>query len=121
MALPSSDDELLLLYNPRCSKSRATLALLEDRGVDFTVREYLTDPLSEAELETLSARLGKPVREFVRVKEKEFAASGCTSDSADADLVAAIAANPSLMERPILVRGDRAAIGRPPEDVLALL
>jgi arsenate reductase len=121
MALPSSDDELLLLHNPRCSKSRATRALLEERGVDFTLREYLVEPLSEAELETLAARLGKPVAAFVRVKETEFATSGCTADSADADLIAAMAANPILMERPILVRGDRAAIGRPPEDVLELL
>ena len=55
------------------------------------------------------------------MKETEFATSGCTADSADADLLAAMAANPILMERPILVRGDRAAIGRPPEDVLELL
>ena len=121
MALPSSDDEMLLLHNPRCSKSRATLALLEERGVQFTLREYLADPLSEAELETLAGRLGVPVAAFVRVQEKEFAASGCSADSADAELLAAMAANPILMERPILVRGDRAAIGRPPEDVLALL
>jgi arsenate reductase len=121
MPLPGSDDKLLLLHNPRCSKSRATLALLEERGVDFDVREYLSDPLSEAELLDLGSRLGRPVAGFVRKQEKEFAASGCSGESDDAALARAMAANPILMERPVLVRGDRAAIGRPPENVLELL
>lgn len=121
MSLPSSSEELMLLHNPRCSKSRATLALLEQRGVDFRVREYLDDPLSADELRSLSQRLGRPVRTWVRAQEKEFAECGCTRLSSDEDLIAAIVAQPILMERPILVRGDRAAIGRPPLDVLSLL
>ena len=63
MTLPASDDEILLLHNPRCSKSRATEALLQERGLTFTVRAYLDDPLDRDELSELQARLGRPARE----------------------------------------------------------
>jgi len=121
MALPESDDDILLLHNPCCSKSRATLALLEERGVDFEVRAYLEDPLSKEELASLAERLGRPPSGFVRAKEAAFAAAGCGPDSGDDEILEAMARAPVLMERPILVRGRRAAIGRPPEDVLGLL
>lgn len=121
MALPESDEELLLLHNPRCSKSRATLALLEERGVSFEVREYLADPLTRAELVSLGERLGRPASGFVRAKESAFAEAGCGPDSSDDEILEAMVASPMLMERPVLVRGARAAIGRPPEDVLELL
>jgi arsenate reductase len=121
MALPSSADELLLLHNPKCSKSRATLALLEDRGAVFATRLYLEDPLDVDELRELGRRLGRAPIEFTRTKQSEFETAGL-SKSADAEaILSAMAAHPILMERPVLVRGDRAAIGRPPEDVLALL
>jgi arsenate reductase len=129
--LPTSDDELLLLHNPRCSKSRAALALLEDallkdslpedKGVSFEVRTYLEDPLSADELRSLGERLGKRASEFVRRKESAFAEAGCRADSSDDEILEAMAQSPILMERPILVRGTRAAIGRPPEDVLKLV
>jgi arsenate reductase len=129
--LPTSDDELLLLHNPRCSKSRAALALLEDallkdslpedKGVSFEVRTYLEDPLSADELRSLGERLGKRASEFVRRKETAFAEAGCSADSSDDEILEAMAQRPILMERPILVRGTRAAIGRPPEDVLKLV
>jgi arsenate reductase len=121
MTLPDSDDTMLLLHNPRCSKSRATLALLEERGATFEVRPYLDDPLTPDELRSLAARLGKPPAEWVRSKEKQFTESGLTAASSEDELIAGIAAHPILMERPILVRGDRAVVGRPPEDVLSLL
>jgi len=121
MALPTSDDSLVLLHNPRCSKSRATKALLEERGVAFEERLYLDAPLGREELEDLAARLGKPANEWVRRGEGAFAEAGLDqSASADA-ILDAMAAHPILMERPILVRGQKAAIGRPPEEVLALL
>ena len=66
MALPGSDDEILLLHNPKCSKSRATLALLEERGARFSTRLYLEDPLDRAELRELARRLGRPALEFTR-------------------------------------------------------
>lgn len=121
MALPDSDDQLLLLHNPRCSKSRATLALLEERGASFEVRLYLEDPLSRDELASLGERLGRPPSGFVRAKESAYAEAGCGSGSSDDEILAAIAGAPILLERPILLRGRRAAIGRPPEAVLALL
>jgi arsenate reductase len=121
MTLPGTGDPLLLLHNPGCSKSRATLTLLEEKGARFRVREYLEDPLSREELESLAARLGRSASGFVRGKESAFAESGCDADSNDAAILDAMAAAPILMERPILVRADRAVIGRPPEDVLVLL
>jgi arsenate reductase len=121
MPLPDSDDQLLLLHNPRCSKSRATLALLEEQGVDFEVREYLQDPLSRGELVSLAERLGRPASGFVRKGESAFAEAGLDAKSSDDEILDAMAASPVLMERPILVRGSRAAIGRPPEAVLELL
>jgi arsenate reductase len=121
MSLPESEDEIVLLHNPRCSKSRATLALLEERGVDVAVRTYLEDPLSRDEIVELGRRLGLPVAAFTRKKQAEFAEAGLDDSSSEDELVGAMASTPILMERPILLRGKRAAIGRPPEDVLALL
>jgi len=120
-SLPASDDELLILHNPRCSKSRATLALLQERGAAVAVREYLKDPLTRRELADLAGRLGRPASGFVRRKEAAFAEAGLDAKSSDDAILDAMAAAPVLMERPILVRGRRAAIGRPPEDVLQLL
>jgi len=110
----------MLLHNPRCSKSRATYALLEEKGAVFTVREYLNDPLSAAELEELGKRLGKATSEFVRAGESVYKESGLAG-SGDDELRNAMAESPILMERPVLVSADRAAIGRPPENVLELL
>ncbi|MBW2241163.1 MAG: arsenate reductase family protein [Deltaproteobacteria bacterium] len=121
MSFPTSDDELLLLHNSRCSKCRASKALLEERGVAFSERFYLDEPLSKEELEELATRLGKPATEWVRRKEDAFAVAGLTDDSNADAILDAMAAHPILVERPILVRGQRAVIGRPPEDILDLL
>lgn len=121
MGLPNSAGEIVLLHNPLCSKSRATLALLQDRGADFVIREYLEDPLSAEELADLRGRLGRPVSDWLRPKEDPFVASGVARDASDDALIAVIAKHPICMERPIVVRGEQARVGRPPEDVLALL
>ncbi len=121
MALPTDNDAILILHNARCSKSRATLAILEERGIRFEERRYLEDPLSREELEDLQKRLDLPVREWTRQGEGEFATAGISGQSRDGAWFDAIAANPILMERPIVVRGDRAIIGRPPTNVLTLL
>ena len=121
MSLPSSGDEILLLHNPKCSKSRATRALLEERGVDFATRLYLEDPLSKAELEDLAKRLARRPIDFARTGQAEFAAAGVTRESSDAQILEAMVSAPILMERPIVIRGARAAIGRPPEQVLEIL
>jgi arsenate reductase len=121
MQLPSSRDEILILHNPKCSKSRATLALLEESGVEFGKRLYLEHPLGREELLDLGRRLGKAMLAFTRTKQSEFAEAGLTQDSPESAVLDAVVAMPILMERPIVIRGDRAAIGRPPEEVLALL
>nr|WP_256474197.1 arsenate reductase (glutaredoxin) [Lutimaribacter sp. EGI FJ00013] len=110
----------MLWHNPRCSKSRAALALLEERG-PVELRRYLEDAPDEAELRRVHALLDRPVIEMVRRKEPEFKAAGLCPEADDAALFAAMAAHPKLIERPIAITGDRAVIGRPPEAVLDLL
>ena len=107
-------------HNPRCSKSRQTLALLEDEGVQAEIRIYLQDPPTEAELRDVMNRLGVTARSIVRSGEKTFKELGL-KDAEDDAILAAMAAHPILIERPIVINGDKAAIGRPPEDVLAIL
>lgn len=109
-----------LYHNPRCSKSRQALALLEEEGVELEVVRYLDDPPTRAELAALATKLGE-VGPMVRRKEAVFKEKYAGKDLGDAELLDAIAADPILMERPLAVAGDRAVIGRPPEKVLELL
>jgi arsenate reductase len=120
MRLPD-DDTLVLLHNPRCSKSRAAHALLCERGVAFSPRLYLEDPLDREELAALRERLGRPAAEWVRSGEAAYAAAGLDAGSSDAAILDAMAAHPILVERPILVRGARAVVGRPTERILELI
>lgn len=109
-------------HNPRCSKSRQTLDLLKSKGVEPTVREYLKEPPSRAEIEKLLALVGGDARELIRDGEAEFKALKLRkADLTKAQIVDAIAAHPVLLQRPIVVKGKHAAIGRPPEAVLPLL
>lgn len=120
--LTRSDEEWLLLHNPRCSKSRAARALLEARGIPFRERRYLDEPLSLDELRGLAARLGRPARDWARRGEPAWQDAGLADGAAtDDQVLAAMALHPILIERPILVRGPRAVVGRPPERVLDLL
>ncbi|WP_299922821.1 arsenate reductase (glutaredoxin) [uncultured Pelagimonas sp.] len=112
---------MILWHNPRCSKSRQTLALLEEKGVIPEIRKYLEDAPSLDELKAAQAALGLPVIEMMRVKEAAFKDMGLSKDSDDAVLLQAMADQPKLIERPILFAGDKAAIGRPPEQVLTVL
>lgn len=107
-------------HNPRCSTSRATLALLEAQGITPRVRLYLQDPPDETELRAALAALGQPARALVRQKEPAFRDAGLTPASDEDDLIAAMAAHPILIERPLVLHDGRAALGRPPEAVLAL-
>ncbi|NKX44590.1 arsenate reductase (glutaredoxin) [Roseicyclus persicicus] len=111
---------LTLWHNPRCGKSRAALALLEDRGITPEIRLYLKDPPAEAEILDLLHKLQLPAGALVRRKEPVFRDEGLAGAD-DIALVAAMARHPILIERPILVAGNRAAIGRPPEAILDLL
>ena len=112
---------LPIWHNPRCSKSRQTLALLRERGLAPRIRRYLEVPPTEAELRDALARLDLPAIGLVRIKEVRFRDLGLSDDSDPATLVAAMAANPILIERPVVFNGDRAAIGRPPKAVLDIL
>ena len=109
-------------HNPRCSKSRQTLELLNKKGVEPTIREYLKDPPSKVEVEKLIDMVGGDLGELVRDGEAEFKALGKKKAEMNrADIAKAIAAHPILLQRPIVVAGKKAAIGRPPEAVLPLL
>ncbi|MDE2155559.1 MAG: arsenate reductase (glutaredoxin) [Xanthomonadaceae bacterium] len=111
-----------IYHNPRCSKSRATLALLEGRGGATEVIDYLQTPPSAAELAGLLQQLGMPARGLLRTGEAEYRTLGLDDPTLDdAALIAAMAAYPKLIERPIVVANGKAAIGRPPEAVLAIL
>jgi len=119
--LPRTDGELLLLHNPRCSKSRAAVALLEERGVPFSVRRYLEEPLSREELDDLRRRLERPAGQWARVREASAREAGLDAGAADDAWLELMAREPAVMERPILVRGRRAVVGRPTEALLELL
>lgn len=114
--------QVTVYHNPRCSKSRATLALVQERGIEPEVVEYLKSPPDRATLRGLVDALARPARDLVRTGQDEWKALGLDIDTADDDtLIGAIADQPVLLERPIVVVGTRARIGRPPEDVLEIL
>jgi arsenate reductase len=108
-------------HNPRCSKSRQGLALLQERGAEVELRRYLEDAPSVAELRAMLAQLGGTPIEMMRPGEARFKELGLTRESDPETLIAAMADNPILIERPIAIAGNRAVIGRPPEALLTLL
>lgn len=111
----------LFLHNPRCSKSRAALELVRDAGVELPVREYLQDPLSIDELRRIVRLLGVRPIDIVRRGEPQYAALALSDATPDDDVLQAMAEHPILIERPIVVRGGRAVVGRPPEKVREVL
>ena len=110
-----------IYHNPRCSKSRNTLALLEENGVSPEIVLYLETKPDVAEIKSLLAMLGMSAGELLRRGEQAYKACGLGRDSSDEDILAAMAEHPKLIERPIVVKGDKAVLGRPPENVLALI
>lgn len=111
-----------IYHNNRCSKSRATLALLEQHGGDIEVINYLDNPPSAGELSQLLKQLGMTARQLIRSSEAEYQTLGLDDPSLDENaLIAAMVAHPRLIERPIVVANGKAALGRPPEAVLAIL
>ena len=112
---------ITIYHNPRCSKSRNTLALLEENGVTPKVVLYLETPPGAGEIKELLKKLGMRAGELVRRGEDDYKAAGLDRESSDAEIVRAMARYPKLIERPIVVKGSRAVLGRPPENVLALL
>lgn len=111
-----------IYHNPRCSKSRQTLALLQENGVEPDIIHYLDTPPDAAALKGLLGKLGLKPRELMRRKEAAYKENGLNDETLDEDaLIAAMVANPILIERPIVVNGAKAALGRPPEQVLDIL
>jgi arsenate reductase len=109
-----------IYHNPRCNTSRKTLALLREKGVEPEIVEYLKTPYTAAQLKQLLAQLGIPAKALVRRKEAAAAGVDPASLSEDA-LIQAMAEHPIIVERPIVVSGGKAALGRPPEKVLEVL
>lgn len=111
---------LTIYHNPRCSKSRQTLALIEEASAPVTIVEYLKTPLDESEIKRLLSLLSLMPIEMMRTKEAEFKEQNLKGASDEA-LIQAMVNTPKLIERPIITCGDKAVIGRPPENVLTLI
>ena len=111
-----------ILHNPRCSKSRATLALLQERGIEPEIVHYLDSPPSVTELRSILKMLGLPARELMRKGENEYTTLGLDDPGLSGEeLIKAMVSHPKLIERPIVLANRKAAIGRPPEAVLEIL
>lgn len=111
-----------IYHNPRCSKSRQTLSLLEQAGIKAEIVLYLDNTPNVSELEDLVSKLGISTRDLLRKGEEEYKACGLSNpDLSEQDLLKAMCQHPRLIERPIVVADDRAVLGRPPENVLNLI
>ena len=111
-----------IYHNPRCSKSRQTLALLEERGIEPEMVLYLETPPDAKALKEVLQKLGISARQLLRKGEDAYKENNLADDSLSEDqLIDAMVANPKLIERPIVINGDKAALGRPPEQVLDIL
>lgn len=112
---------ITIWHNPRCSKSRAALALLEENGVSPIEIKYLETPPSKADIITILAALNMEAKDIVRKGEAVYKSLNLSSNSTDENLLDALVKNPILIERPIVISENSAVIGRPPENVLSLL
>jgi arsenate reductase len=112
---------VVIYHNPRCSKSRQTLALLHERGIEPEIVLYLEHPPSAARVKELVGLLGVEPHAILRTKEAPYKELGLSKQSSLAEVAKAVAAHPLLLERPIVVAGKRARFGRPPEAVLEIL
>lgn len=114
--------KVTIYHNPRCSKSRATLQLLKDKGIEPEIIEYLNTPPDKATLNEILHMLGMEPRDLMRKNETPYKQAGLNDESLDRDrLIEGMLEHPILIERPIVVANGKAAIGRPPEKVLELL
>lgn len=112
---------ITIYHNPRCRKSREALQLLEVSGVPFRVVDYQKEPLSPEDLEVLLRKLGIPAEALLRKQEALWKEQYRGQTLTEAELIGLMVTHPRLMERPVLVRGERALIGRPPEKILELI
>jgi arsenate reductase len=113
--------EITIYHNPRCGKSRATLALIEERGLTPRIVEYLKTPPTRTELKAILDKLGMKPEQLVRKGEDVYKAEYGGKTLTDAQWIDAMVKHPVLIERPIVIRGNRAVLGRPPENVKTIL
>ena len=114
--------DLIIYHNSRCSKSRQTLQIIKDHGIKPTIVEYLKTPLNKFDLENISRLLNKRPKDFVRKNEADFKENNIKNIiENDAGLINEMVKFPKIIERPIVIYKNKAAIGRPPENVLGLL
>lgn len=114
-------EKIILYHNNRCSKSRGALEILREQGLEPEIRYYLTDPLSAAALQSLLKKLGIKAEELVRKSEDLYKQEYRDRKLTNAEWIKILAANPVLIERPIVEKGDKAIIARPPEKALEIL
>ncbi len=114
--------KITIYHNPRCSKSRQSLQLLQEQGIEPTIVEYLQTPPSKSKLQALLTLLDMEPRELMRTNEAEYKENHLADTTlSKAQLIDAMIAHPKLIQRPIIVNGDKAVIGRPPENILEIL
>ncbi len=113
---------VIIWHNPRCSKSRSGLALVEGEGIEPTIVRYLEEPPTAEELDRVLKLLDMAPRDLMRRKEAIYKELGLNDENLTrSQLIAAMVENPKLIERPVVIKGDRAALGRPPEAILEIL
>jgi arsenate reductase len=114
--------EVIIYHNPRCSKSRQTLALLEEQGITPDIRKYLDDAPSADELKNVLKQLGISARDLLRKNEAEYKENGLDDNTlTEEQIIEVMTRVPKLIERPIVIKGEQARIGRPPESVLEII
>lgn len=114
--------QVTIYHNPRCSKSRQTLELIKEQGIEPDIREYLKEPPSATELNQVLTSLNISARELLRKNEQEYKDNDLSNpELSDAQIIEVMIANPKLIERPIVLKNGKARIGRPPESVLEIL
>lgn len=112
---------MIIYHNPRCRKSREGLAYLDEKGKSYEVKEYLKNPLSKTDLQSLIARMGIKPSELIRKNEKIYKENYRGKDIQEEEWISIMLEHPSLIERPIIDNGERAVIGRPKEEIDKLL
>lgn len=118
----TTPNDIIIWHNPRCSKSRQTLALLREQGIEPSVVEYLKTPPSSGEIAEVVGQLGMRPRDLLRRGEAEYKDLGLDNPAiVDQDVLELMSDNPKLIERPIVINGQQARIGRPPENVLEII
>lgn len=114
-------EKYTIWHNPRCSKSREAFSILENKGADMVIIKYLEEKITKEMIEELLEKLGISAKELLRTKEEEYKSLGLKDETNEQKLIQVMVEHPKLIERPIVIKGKKAVLGRPPEKVLELL